>query len=56
MPFEKLSLVVQAYNNKEKKIILTQSPIIQRASQHVIVALALLLANKNICLLICDIT
>jgi hypothetical protein len=56
MPFEKSRLVVQAYNNKEKEIILTQSLTIQRASQRVIVALALLLANKNICLLIRDIT
>jgi hypothetical protein len=56
MPFEKSRLVVQAYNNKGKKMILTQSLTIQRASQRVIVALALLLANKNICLLIRDIT
>jgi hypothetical protein len=56
MPFEKSRLVVQAYNNKEKKIILTQSLTIQRASQRLIVALALLLANRNIYLLICNIT
>jgi hypothetical protein len=56
MPFEKSRLVVQAYNNKGKKMILTQSLTIQRASQRVIVALALSLANKNIRLLICDIT
>jgi hypothetical protein len=56
MPFEKSRLVVQAYNNKGKEIILTQSPTIQRASQRVIVALALSLANKNIRLLIYNIT
>jgi hypothetical protein len=59
MPFKKLCLVVQAYNNKEKEIILTYPLIIQRASQRLIVALALLLAkdlNKKISLLICNIT
>jgi hypothetical protein len=56
MPFEKSRLVVQAYNNKGKEMILTQSPTIQRASQRVIIALALSLANKNIRLLIRDIT
>jgi hypothetical protein len=55
MPFEKSRLVVQAYNNKKKEIILTQSPTIQRASQRVIIALALSLANKNIRLSIRDI-
>jgi hypothetical protein len=56
MPFEKSRLVVQAYNNKGKEIILTQSLTIQRASQRVIVALALSLANRKICLSIRDIT
>jgi hypothetical protein len=56
MPFKKSRLVVQAYNNKRKEMILTQSPTIQRASQRLIIALALLLANRNICLSIRDIT
>jgi hypothetical protein len=56
MLFKKSRLVVQAYNNKEKKIILTQSLTIQKASQRIIVVLALSLANKKIRLLICDIT
>jgi hypothetical protein len=56
MPFEKSRLVVQAYNDKGKEMILTQSPTIQRASQRVIVALALSLANRKIRLLIRDIT
>jgi hypothetical protein len=56
MPFKKLRLVVQAYNNKGKEIILTQSLTIQKASQHLIVALALSLVNNNIRLLIRDIT
>jgi hypothetical protein len=39
-PFEKSRLVIQAYNDDGKGVILTQSLTIQRASQHVIVALA----------------
>jgi hypothetical protein len=39
-PFEKSRLVIQAYNDEGKGMILTQSPTIQRASQRVIVALA----------------
>jgi hypothetical protein len=38
--YKKSRLVIQAYNNNRKEIILTQSPIIQRASQRVIIALA----------------
>ena len=38
--FEKLRLVVQAYNNHSKEEILTQSPIIQRMSQRLILTLA----------------
>jgi hypothetical protein len=38
--YEKSRLVIQAYNNNRKEVILTQSPTIQRASQRVIVALA----------------
>jgi len=30
--FEKSRLVVQAYNDEEKKLVLTQSPTIQRVS------------------------
>jgi hypothetical protein len=59
MPFEKSRLVVQAYNDEGKEMILTQSPTIQRASQRVIVALAPSLAknpDKKIRLSIRDIT
>src|SRR6266568_9446850 len=31
-PFEKSRLVIQGYNNNNKEVILTQSPIIQQAS------------------------
>jgi hypothetical protein len=46
--FEKSRLVVQTYNDKGKEVILTQSPTVQRASQRVILALAMTLKdNKN---------
>ena len=38
--FEKSRLVVQAYNDQEKELVLTQSPTIQRSSQRLILALA----------------
>ncbi|EED20821.1 hypothetical protein TSTA_040150, partial [Talaromyces stipitatus ATCC 10500] len=37
--FEKLQLVVQAYNDKDKEFILTQSPTIQRSSQRLILCI-----------------
>ena len=37
--FEKSRLVVQAYNDQGKDLVLTQSPIIQRVSQRIILAL-----------------
>lgn len=40
-------LVVQAYNNKEKDLILTQVPIIQWVSQDFIVYLATIFQNNN---------
>ncbi|KAJ6050709.1 uncharacterized protein N7446_010818 [Penicillium canescens] len=55
-PFEKSRLVIQAYNDEGKGMILTQSPTIQRASQRIIVALAPSLSEKNISLSIRDIT
>ncbi|KAI0991966.1 hypothetical protein K3495_g16220, partial [Podosphaera aphanis] len=39
-PFEKSRLVIQAYNDKNKADILTQSPTIQRASQRIIICIA----------------
>ncbi|KAI1003495.1 hypothetical protein K3495_g4719, partial [Podosphaera aphanis] len=38
--FEKSRLVVQAYNDKEKDLVLTQSPTIQRVSQRLILCIA----------------
>ena len=37
--FEKSRLVVQAYNDQGKDLVLTQSPTIQRVSQRIILAL-----------------
>jgi hypothetical protein len=45
--FEKSRLVVQAYNDQDKNLILTQSPTIQRVSQRIILALALTLQQKQ---------
>jgi hypothetical protein len=38
--FEKSQLVVQAYNDEEKELVLTQSPTIQRVSQRLILCIA----------------
>jgi hypothetical protein len=40
LAFEKSRLVVQAYDNEEKKLVLTQSPTIQRVSQRLILCIA----------------
>jgi hypothetical protein len=45
--FEKSRLVVQAYNDQGKDLILTQSPAVQRVSQRIILALAMTLHDKN---------
>jgi len=55
-PFEKSRLVIQAYNDHGKEIILTQSPTIQRASQRLIIALAPTLIEHGMTLWIRDIT
>jgi len=55
-PFEKSRLVIQAYNDYGKEIILTQSPTIQRASQRLIIALAPSLIERGMTLWIRDIT
>lgn len=47
--YEKSRLTVQAYNDKDKDLILTQSLTIQRVSQRFIVCLAAIFQNnKNI--------
>jgi hypothetical protein len=55
-PFEKSKLVIQAYNDEGKELILTQSPTIQRASQRLIIALAPSLVRLKIKLYLRDIT
>jgi hypothetical protein len=55
-PFEKSRLVIQAYNDEGKELILTQSPTIQRASQRIIIAIAPTLAKIGIKLFLRDIT
>ena len=54
--FEKSRLVVQAYNDSEKDIVLTQSPTIQRISQRLIVCFAASLGNVIIKLYLRDVT
>ncbi|KAI0991737.1 hypothetical protein K3495_g16450, partial [Podosphaera aphanis] len=46
--FEKSRLVVQAYNDLEKDVVLTQSPTIQRVSQRLILCLAALVPNTRL--------
>lgn len=43
--FEKSRLVVQAYNDLEKELVLTQSPTIQRVSQRLILCIAAILPH-----------
>ena len=54
--FEKSRLVVQAYNDQEKDIVLTQSPTIQRVSQRLILCIAAMLADDEKHLFLRDIS
>lgn len=45
--YKKSRIIVQAYNNKDKEKILCQSPLIQRVSQRVILALTLSLIKAG---------
>jgi hypothetical protein len=45
--FTKSRLVVQAYNDDEKRIILTQSPTIQRISQRIILYIAAMIGDTT---------
>jgi hypothetical protein len=47
-PYEKSRFVIQGYNDYEKNNILTQNPIIQRASQRLIFCIAPSLTPKKI--------
>ncbi|CCU76925.1 integrase and RNaseH domain-containing protein [Blumeria hordei DH14] len=55
-PYEKSRLVIQGYNNRGKKIILTQSPTIQQASQRLIIALTPTLQKQQMELWLRDIS
>ena len=46
--FEKSRLVIQAYNDPEKYLVLTQSPTIQRASQRIILCIAAITASLGV--------
>ncbi len=54
--FEKSRLVVQAYNDYIKDLVLTQSPTILRVSQRLIVCLAAILQNNTTKLYLHDVT
>ena len=54
--FEKSCFVVQAYNNFNNDLILTQSATIQQVSQRLIVYLAAIFQNNIIKLYLCNVT
>ena len=54
--FEKSRLVIQAYNDEEKTLVLTQSSTIQRVSQRFIICLAVVLQDTNTKLYLRNIT
>jgi hypothetical protein len=54
-PYEKLRMVIQGYSDDGKKMVLTQSSTIQRASQRVILAVALFLLKQEMHLWLRDI-
>lgn len=54
--YEKSRLVIQAFNDKGKETILTQSPTIQRVSQRLIICIAAMYPNSKIKLVLRDIS
>jgi hypothetical protein len=56
LPYEKSRLIIQGYNDNDKKNILTKSPIIQRCSQRLIFAIAPTLIMQGMQLCLRDIT
>ena len=54
--FEKSRLVVQAYNDHEKNVVLTQSPTIQRVSQRLILCIAAMIQGNGTHLYLRDIS
>ncbi|KAI0994641.1 hypothetical protein K3495_g13539 [Podosphaera aphanis] len=55
-PYEKSRLMIQGYSDNDKKLILTQSPTIQRSSQRVILSLFPSIKKKKLSLRTRDIT
>ncbi len=55
-PYEKSRCVVQAFNDRGKEKILTQSPTIQRSSQRILLAIAFALLKIDINMILRDIT
>jgi hypothetical protein len=55
-PYEKFRLIIQGYSDEGKVTVLTQSPIIQRFSQRVILAVAAALRKAGMQLWLRDIT
>ncbi|XDG08264.1 hypothetical protein ABKA04_007879 [Annulohypoxylon sp. FPYF3050] len=55
-PYEKSRLIIQGYNDEDKKMVLTQSPTIQRSSQRIIAALAPSLIEKEMTVWLRDVT
>ena len=57
IPYEKSRLVIQGHGDREKEMVLTQSPTIQRASQRIVMALApTLIKEKGMAIWLRDIT
>ena len=54
--FKKSRLVVQAYNDNEKSLVLTQSPTIQHVSQRIILTITPMILTNEISLNIRDIS
>ena len=54
--FEKSRLVVQAYNDDKKSLVLIQSPTIQRVNQRIILTITPIMATNQISLNIRDIS
>jgi hypothetical protein len=49
-PYEKSRLVVQAHNDRGKEEVLTQSPTIQRSSQRIVLCIAAILDDRELCI------
>jgi len=54
--FEKSRLVVQAFNDTDKDLVLTQAPTIQRVSQIIILSITAILRDKGLGLYLRDIS